>query len=221
MQNTQICWLKLIKAVQMAGSISFVEGTRLVLAGLTVLWSVVSCKNSTPPPAATLFQSLDKEETNIDFANDLAYNASFNVYTYRNFYNGGGVAIGDINNDGLPDLFFTANMLPNKLYLNKGNFKFEDITEKAGIRKIGKWSTGVSMADVNGDGWLDIYVCNSGDIKGDNRQNELYINNGPSGSKTGTTLPKRRTNMAWMTGDFPRTRPSLTMTMTATSICSC
>jgi hypothetical protein len=100
------------------------------------------------------------------------------VYTYRNFYNGGGVAIGDINNDGLPDVFFTANMKPNKLYLNKGNFEFEDITDKAGIVKKGKWSTGVSMADVNGDGLTDIYVCNSGDIKGDNRQNELYINNG-------------------------------------------
>jgi hypothetical protein len=134
--------------------------------------------HSEPAKKALLFEKLSANKTHIHFRNDLQYDDHFNIYTYRNFYNGGGVAIGDINNDGLPDLFFTANMLNNRLYLNKGNFQFEDITEKAGIGKIGKWSTGVSMADVNGDGWLDIYVCNSGDIKGDNRQNELYINNG-------------------------------------------
>ena len=82
-----------------------------------------------------MFQKLKPSETNIHFSNDLSYDAKFNIYTYRNFYNGGGVAIGDINNDGLQDIFFTANMKPNKLYLNKGNFKFEDITEKASIRK--------------------------------------------------------------------------------------
>ncbi|MES1225541.1 MAG: VCBS repeat-containing protein, partial [Bacteroidota bacterium] len=139
----------------------------------------VSCgdeKKTTP--SDTLFQKIETSQSHIDFKNELSYDAKFNVYTYRNFYNGGGVAIGDINNDSLPDIFFTANMLPNRLYLNKGNFRFEDITEKAGIGKKGKWSTGVSMADVNGDGLLDIYVCNSGDIKGDNKQNELYINNG-------------------------------------------
>jgi hypothetical protein len=76
--------------------------------GLTFFWVLVSCKNSEPPAAATLFQRLDKKETNIDFSNNLEYNASFNVYTYRNFYNGGGVAVGDINNDGLQDLFFTG-----------------------------------------------------------------------------------------------------------------
>ena len=127
----------------------------------------------------TLFELLDADKTNIDFINKLSIRLKISTsYTYRNFYNGGGVAIGDINNDGLPDIFFTANMVPNRLYLNKGNFQFEDITEKAGILKKGKWSTGVSMADVNGDGLLDIYVCNSGDVKGDNKENELYINNG-------------------------------------------
>jgi len=151
--------------------ISFLFGWNMLL------FAGISC-NHKDPASPLLFQKLDPSQTNIHFSNDLSYDAKFNVYTYRNFYNGGGVAIGDINNDGLQDIFFTANMGPNKLYLNKGNFRFEDITDKAGIAKKGKWSTGVSMADVNGDGLPDIYVCNSGDIKGDNRQNELYINNG-------------------------------------------
>src|SRR6266487_5356925 len=145
---------------------------------LMISLSFNCCNYSEKIKEKKLFELLDKDKTNIDFINKLSYDENFNIFTYRNFYNGGGVAIGDINNDGLPDIFFTANMLPNRLYLNKGNFEFEDITEKAGIGKKGKWSTGVSMADVNGDGFLDIYVCNSGDIKGDNRQNELYINNG-------------------------------------------
>ena len=144
--------------------------------GAVAMFLLCSC-NSKSKKTTTLFQQLDASYTGIEFSNNLSYDAKFNIYTYRNFYNGGGVAIGDINNDSLPDIFFTANMLPNKLYLNKGNMQFEDVTAKSGIGKIGKWSTGVSMADVNGDGWLDIYVCNSGDIKGDNRQNELYINN--------------------------------------------
>src|SRR5215211_7549175 len=99
------------------------------------------CKNeSAKEKQHTLFELLDVNETNIDFTNKLSYDRNFNIYTYRNFYNGGGVAIGDVNNDGLPDIFFTANMEPNRLYLNKGAFKFEDITEKAGIIKKSKWS---------------------------------------------------------------------------------
>ncbi len=125
-----------------------------------------------------LFSSLPASVTGINFANNVAYTEQLNVYTYRNFYNGGGVAIGDINNDGLPDIFFCGNQQSNKLYLNKGNFQFEDITEKAGLSSAGVWSTGVTFADVNGDGLLDIYICKSGDFSGKNRSNQLFINNG-------------------------------------------
>ena len=134
---------------------------------------LISCQEQ-----KTLYSLLSSKQTGVDFINQLEYNKEFNVYTYRNFYNGGGVAIGDVNNDGLEDIYFTGNLVSNRLYLNKDNFKFEDVTEKAGVVGKRAWSTGVTMADVNGDGWLDIYVCNSGDIKGDNKQNELFINNG-------------------------------------------
>ncbi|HQQ84083.1 MAG TPA: CRTAC1 family protein, partial [Cyclobacteriaceae bacterium] len=117
------------------------------------------------------------DSTGVGFANNLTYSEEFNVYTYRSFYNGAGVGIGDINNDGLPDLFFCGNQVSNKLYLNLGNFKFRDITESAGLSSMGIWSTGVSLVDLNGDGWLDIYVCKSGDPKGQRRNNELFINN--------------------------------------------
>ncbi len=125
-----------------------------------------------------LFTLISPDSTGIDFRNDVIPTAEFNMYTYRNFYNGGGVGIGDINNDGLADLFFCGNLVDNKLYLNKGNFQFEDITETAGVASENIWSTGVSFADVNGDGWLDIYVCKSGQPGGAKRHNELFINNG-------------------------------------------
>ena len=119
--------------------------------------------------------------THADFVNKLDYDKqlkdNFNVFTYRNFYNGGGVALGDVNNDGLIDIFMTSNTGTNKLYLNKGNFEFEDISRQAGVEGKG-WSSGVSFADVNGDGWMDIYVCKSGNADGVQSRNELYINNG-------------------------------------------
>lgn len=133
--------------------------------------------NSTDGPGP-LFVLMQAEETGINFENAIAYDHDFNIYTYRNFYNGGGVAIGDINNDSLPDIYFTSNQGANRLYLNQGDFQFEDITDKAGVGGSRAWSTGVSMVDINADGFLDIYVCNSGDIAGDDKQNELFINQG-------------------------------------------
>ncbi len=129
-----------------------------------------------------LFTLMPESYTGAGFINHLDYDEQlkkkFNIYTYRNFYNGGGVALGDVNNDGLMDIFLTSNMGSNVLYLNKGDFKFEDISDLAGIGGHGEWSTGASLADVNGDGWTDIYVCNSGNVEGDERHNELHINNG-------------------------------------------
>lgn len=132
------------------------------------------CTSESKPPLFTLMPS---DSTGVTFSNDVAYTPEFNMYTYRNFYNGGGVGMGDINNDGLADLFFCGNLKDNKLYLNKGNFQFEDITESAQVASQNVWSSGVSFADVNGDGWLDIYVCKSGRPGGDKRHNELFINN--------------------------------------------
>jgi enediyne biosynthesis protein E4 len=125
-----------------------------------------------------LFSLLNNRKTHIDFVNKVDYTEQFNTYTYRNFYNGAGVGLGDFNNDGLPDIYFCGNIAGNKLYINKGNFVFDDVTQKAGVACSGSWSTGVSIADVNGDGWLDIYVCKSGEPNGKNRHNELFINNG-------------------------------------------
>ena len=126
----------------------------------------------------TLFESVPPTHTGIEFINEVEGDAELNIFNYRNFYNGGGVAIGDINNDGLADVFLVSNMRKNRLYLNKGDFKFEDITEKAGVGGDKAWSTGVTFADVNGDGFLDIYVCNAGNRKDDDRSNEFFINNG-------------------------------------------
>nr|MCU0393344.1 CRTAC1 family protein [Thermoflexibacter sp.] len=126
---------------------------------------------------APLFKLLPASQTGIDFANIVKEDTTFNILNYLYFYNGGGVSVGDINNDGLPDIYFTANRLPNKLFLNKGNLKFEDITEKAGVAGIIGWTTGTTMADVNGDGWLDIYVCNVSNLLKLKAHNQLFINN--------------------------------------------
>ena len=130
------------------------------------------------PSSGSHFSLKDNKSIGIDFSNDLTATPEFNVYKYRNFYNGGGVGLGDINNDGLIDVYLISNQSTNKLYLNKGDFNFEDVTKAAGVGGTKSWSTGVSFADINQDGLLDIYVCNSGDIKGDNKENELFINQG-------------------------------------------
>ncbi len=124
----------------------------------------------------TLFSDLPVSKTGVDFVNNISNSKDFNIFNYRNYYNGGGVAIGDINNDGLADLFFTSNLGANKLYLNKGDFQFDDISQKAGIELPEKWSTGVTMIDINNDNYLDIYVCNAGYQKGSDQKNALFIN---------------------------------------------
>ena len=118
-----------------------------------------------------------ENNSGINFINTVVDSKNDNSFLFRNFYNGGGVAIGDINNDGLCDVLMTSNQGENKLYLNKGNFKFEDIAAKSGMKQDSMWSTGAVLADVNNDGWLDIYVCNSGHLNDGNRRNKIYINN--------------------------------------------
>ncbi|MGO4904615.1 VCBS repeat-containing protein [Flavobacterium sp. W20_MBD1_R3] len=150
---------------------------RFVLLPLILLF-FSNCSKENPENKDALFSKLDASQTGINFLNEVKNGADMNIFKYRNFYNGGGVAIGDINNDGLSDVYFTSNLGTNKLYLNKGNFKFEDISKKAGIGGTKTWSTGVVMVDINADGFLDIYVCNAGNNMGDLQQNELFINNG-------------------------------------------
>src|SRR4030095_12191379 len=142
------------------------------IAFAIILLVILSCNSHKVPP---LFELVNN--TGINFNNTVVDGQIENSFYFRNFYNGGGVAIGDINNDGLCDVFLTSNMGENKLYLNKGNFGFDDISPKSGMRQDNMWSTGAVMADVNNDGWLDIYVCNSGHMQNGNRRNKLYINN--------------------------------------------
>ena len=143
-----------------------------------IFTSLVFCFCTTKPSVQALFEEVSAEKSGVNFVNKVENTEEFNIFSYRNFYNGGGAAIGDLNNDGLPEVFFTSNMGDNKLYLNKGSFEFEDITDKAGVAGSKFWSTGVVLVDVNADGWLDIYVCNAGYKKDEKPENELFINNG-------------------------------------------
>lgn len=137
--------------------------------------SITSCTESGDPP---LFEELSPKETKVTFENQLRSDSEFNVYKYRNFYNGGGVAVADVNQDSLPDIYLTANRGENRLYLNQGSFSFMDVTKQAGVAGSKPWTTGASFVDINDDGLLDIYVTNSGEFDIDKRRNELFINNG-------------------------------------------
>ncbi|MFN2565645.1 MAG: VCBS repeat-containing protein [Gemmatimonadaceae bacterium] len=163
---------------------------RLLLL-LSGLFPVVSCSPrdassgdvalaGAPDPRGRLFTRLPSNYTGVRFENRVTESRDFNVFTYRNFYNGGGVALGDLTGDGLPELLLTSNLEGNRLYLNRGGFRFRDVTREAGVRGKGFWATGVTMADVNADGRLDVYVCYAGNVAGERRANELYINKGLS-----------------------------------------
>ena len=133
----------------------------------------------------SIFTVVPLSHSSIKFNNKLTFTEEYNPYTFKNFLNGGGVALGDINNDNLVDIYFTGNLVENKLYLNKGDFQFEDITKKSGLACPGNWSTGASFVDINHDGLLDVFVCKSGKPEGDNRFNQFFINNGDPETSSG------------------------------------
>ena len=147
-----------------------------LLLRLFIFFFITSCSKKEQKPNK-LFTPLQSKETNVFFKNNVKENLYFNFLNYSYIYNGGGVAVGDINNDGLEDIYFTSNQESNILYLNKGDFKFKDITENAKVSDNNGWTTGVTMIDINNDGWLDIYVCKSGSLNShENRKNKLFIN---------------------------------------------
>ena len=150
-----------------------IDQLRKGACGLAMLGLLAACEQEN-----RVFEVLPAEQVGIEFSNDLTETDDFNILDYLYFYNGGGVAVGDINGDGLPDIYLSGNQVKNKLYLNKGNMQFEDITDKAGVAGRSDWQTGAVMGDVNGDGLLDIYVCAVVGLKGMDGSNELYINNG-------------------------------------------
>ncbi len=151
-----------------------------------VLSLVIACEepaeSSPAQPASNsfnpTFQLLSPSQTGVKFVNALPENDEFNILSYEYYFNGGGVAIGDVNGDELPDILFTANLIANRLFLNRGNFRFEEVSKASGLVSRPGWKTGVTMADVNADGHLDVYVCRSGNLGEDERRNELFLNRG-------------------------------------------
>ncbi|MBX2871552.1 MAG: VCBS repeat-containing protein [Saprospiraceae bacterium] len=141
---------------------------------LSLSWA---CQNTEPriQEIGTHFEAVSAEYSGLSFSNDILENDTLNYYTFPYLYMGGGISLGDINNDGLLDIYVTGNMVANRLYLNKGNLQFEDISEQAGVSGDSRWYTGTTMVDINADGWMDIYVCVSG--KHPPFNNQLFINN--------------------------------------------
>ena len=146
---------------------------------LCLLLACLSCKKE---KAKTLFRAIDPSHSGIFFDNQIVESDSFNILTDEYIFNGGGVAVADFNNDGLPDLYFTGNQVANSLYLNEGNFRFKDISNEAGVAGADRWSTGVTVVDINADGWMDIYVCTAMFPSADRRANLLFVNQGPNES---------------------------------------
>ncbi|HJP86792.1 MAG TPA: VCBS repeat-containing protein, partial [Gemmatimonadaceae bacterium] len=142
-----------------------------------LLLAFAACEREGESQGPTLFELLKPEETSITFSNNLPEHVDFNILNYLYYYNGAGVAVGDIDGDGLADIYFTSNLGANRLYKNLGNYRFQDITDKAGVADSVGWKTGVTMADVNGDGRIDIYVSGV-DYLNEHGRNVLYINNG-------------------------------------------
>ncbi|MEO0779863.1 MAG: FG-GAP-like repeat-containing protein, partial [Bacteroidota bacterium] len=157
-----------------------------ILTGLLCLLGLYSCQPRTDTTTTTeveasgptRFRLVPAEESGVQFANQIDENYEYNILNYEYLYNGGGVAIGDINNDGLPDLYFSGTFVANKLYLNRGNLRFEDITARAGVGAERGFKTGVSMVDINHDGWLDLYVCRTSKSDDGQKDNLLYLNQG-------------------------------------------
>ena len=152
------------------GILPFATFLSYQLTCLIFLLLTTACQQHT-----TIFEQLSAQKTGIGFNNKLVEDSIYNVYSYMNIYTGAGVATGDVNNDGLPDLYFSGNQVTGRLYLNQGNLEFTDVTESAGLVND-RWGTGTTMVDINQDGWLDIYVCVSGLGSNDDLANLLYVN---------------------------------------------
>ena len=168
---------------------------RLLIPATGLLAACSGAGGSTPSSGAPLFTRLPSSETGVAFENRLPETRELNVFTYRNFYNGGGAGVGDLTGDGLPEIVLTSNLGGTRLFLNEGKFHFRDITDRAGLHSKG-WTTGVTLADVNGDGRLDIYVSHAGAMRTLSSwippiQNELYVNQGQDSAGVPTFVAAR------------------------------
>ncbi len=146
---------------------------------LFIFFVLIGCSSRDlrqPSSISQLLELVPPDQSNVHFQNQVFEDADLNIITFEYLYNGAGVGVGDVNNDGWQDIFFAGNMVNSRLYLNKGQFQFEDITEQAGINTQPRWATGVAMVDINQDGWLDIYVSVAGPFSPQQRRNIFYIN---------------------------------------------